>query len=240
MLGLDPLAVLLAIGACTFAATIQGTFGFGFAMLAVPLCAMIDPRFAPVPQALLATLLVFPMAWRERQHIEWGGVLWILLGRAPGTLLGLLLLKTASPRTLALILAGCVLSAVLALATGAAIPRNKVTEFIAGAVSSVGSVVSSIGGPPIALLYRGAKGPTLRASLAAVFAVGLIMTLTARGVSGEITLLDLQIAAILAPAILLALWLSGRVAHRVEGPLLSRMVLVLAAIAAVILMIRAV
>ncbi|MGK0361078.1 MAG: putative membrane protein YfcA [Bradymonadia bacterium] len=239
MLGLDPLAVGLAIVACTLAATIQGTFGFGFAMLAVPFCAMIDPRFAPVPQALLATMLVFPMAWRERHHIEWAGVLWILLGRVPGTLLGLLLLKTASPRTLAFILAGCVLSAVLALATGGTIPRNRATEFIAGAVSSVGSVVSSIGGPPIALLYRGAKGPVLRASLAAVFAAGLILTLTARGVTGEISLLDLQIAALFAPAILIALWLSSRLAHRVDGPLLSRMVLVLAAIAAGVLILRA-
>ena len=239
MTALDPLSLALAFAACVFAATIQGTFGFGFAMLAVPLCAMIDPRFAPVPQALLAATLVFPMAWRERHHIEWSGVLWILIGRAPGTLLGLLLLKTASPRALAFILAGCVLAAVLALASGARIPRNKATEFIAGMVGSVGSVVSSIGGPPIALLYRGAKGPVLRASLAAVFAVGLIMTLTARGLSGEISLLDLQVAAVLSPAIFIALWLSKRLAHRVDGPWLSRAILLLAALAAVVLIARA-
>ena len=239
MIPLDPASLALAAVAVVFAATIQGTFGFGFAMLAVPLCAMIDPRFAPVPQALLAALLVFPMAWRERQHIEWRGVLWILLGRAPGTVLGLLLLKAASPRALAFILAGSVLMAVLALATGASIRRTRTTEFIAGVIASIGSVVSSIGGPPIALLYRGAKGPVLRASLSAVFAVGLIMTLTARGVSGEISRLDLQIAAILSPGVIVALWLSKRLAHRVDGPWLSRMILLLAAGAAFVLMARA-
>lgn len=240
MSDLDPLAIALAVGACTFAATIQGTFGFGFAMLAVPLCAMIDPRFAPVPQILLIGLLVFPMAWRERQHIEWQGVLWILIGRAPGTLLGLWLLKTASPRALAFILAGCVLAAVAALATGATIRRTRITEFIAGVMAAIGSVVSSIGGPPIALLYRGAKGPVLRASLSAVFAIGLIMTLLARGLGGEISLLDVQIALVFSPAIGVALWASTRLAHRVDGPWLSRMVLVLASIAAVGLIIRAI
>lgn len=237
--GIDPALLLGAVGIVAFAATVQGTFGFGFAMLSVPLCALIDPRFAPVPQLLVAGVLVFPMAWREREHIAWRGVLWLLIGRLPGLVVGIALLKLAAPRTLDLVLAGCVLVAVLALLTGLRIPRNAVTQFIAGLLSSVGAVVSSIGGPPIALLYREERGPVLRATLAAVFAVGLFMTISARAVTGEISGVDLQVASVLWPGILVALWVSRRLAHRVEGDILRHAILVLAGGAGVLLVIRA-
>lgn len=239
VLGLDLAGVLGAFAICFLAATVQGTVGFGFAMLAVPLCALVDPRFAPVPQALLALVLVIPMAWRERSHIEWRGVAWILVGRIPGVALGIALLKLASTRTLDLLLAGCVIGAVVALATGVRLVRVPVTQFIGGMLSSIGSVVSSIGGPPIALLYRDERGPILRANLAAVFAVGLLMTLTARAATGEISRVDLTVAALLWPAILAALWLSRRLAARVEGPRLRQIVLALAGLAGVLLVIRA-
>lgn len=239
ILGLDGALLLGALGVIFFAATVQGTIGFGFATLAVPLCALIDPRFAPVPQALLAVVLVFPMAWREREHIEWRGVVWILIGRVPGVVIGIALLKIASPRTLDFILAACVLVAVAGIATGLRIVRNRGTQFVGGLLSSVGSVVSSIGGPPIALLYREERGPVLRANLAAVFSVGLIMTLGARGATGEISLVDLKVAAVLWPAVVIALWLSKRLAQRVEGPALRWAVLALAGLAGVLLVIRA-
>lgn len=236
---MEVLPLVGAFFACLAAATVQGTIGFGFAMLAVPLCAVIDPRFVPVPQALLAATLVFPMAWRERHHIQWRGVVWVLVGRVPGTALGIWLLKTASARTMGLILAGCVLAAVAAMISGLRIKRAPLTEVLGGLLSSVGSVTSSIGGPPIALLYREERGPVLRANLAAIFAIGLIFTLGARGAAGEISGWDLKVAAVLWPAILIALGFSKRLAPKVEGPWLRHAVLVLAGLAGVALLVRA-
>ena len=39
------------------------------------------------------------------------------------------------------------------------------------------SYVSSIGGPPLALLYRDAQGDSLRSTLAFIFAVGHVLTI---------------------------------------------------------------
>lgn len=236
---MEVLPLVGAFFACLAAATVQGTIGFGFAMLAVPLCAVIDPRFVPVPQALLAATLACPMAWRERHHIQWRAVAWILVGRLPGTALGIWLLKNASARSLGLLLAGFVLAAVAAMATGVRIKRMPLTEVLGGLLSSVGSVTSSIGGPPIALLFREERGPILRANLAAVFVVGLFLTLSARGLAGEISGWDLKVAAVLWPAILIALVISKRLAPKVEGPWLRHAVLVLAAMAGVALLVRA-
>lgn len=36
-----------------FATTVQGIAGLGFAMVSVPILALIDPSFAPVPQLLM-------------------------------------------------------------------------------------------------------------------------------------------------------------------------------------------
>ena len=44
------------------AAAVQGVAGVGFAMIAVPVLALIDPRLAPVPQLLVVIPLTMYMA----------------------------------------------------------------------------------------------------------------------------------------------------------------------------------
>ena len=127
----------------------------------------------------------------------------------------------------------CVMFAVIVLATGRDLPRNRVTEFTAGLASGTFALVASIGGPPIALLYRNAKGPTLRSNLAAVFIVGLLITIGTRVLADRLTTSDVVVAAFLLPAILLAGIASGPLAKRIEGSVLRVTVLLVASLAAV-------
>ena len=231
---------LLAAGfaVMVIASTLQATIGFGFAMLSVPVLLMLDPKMAPVPQLLCAVPLTVSMVWRERHALDLKGIWWVIAGRVVGALVGLQLLAMASQRSLDLTIAAIVLIAVGILAIARHIPRNPYTEVAAGTASGVSSLVSSIGGPPLALLYRDAGGGTLRSSLAAIFAIGLTITITARTVAGEIRLDDVILAGCFLPAIAFGVWSSRFFLGRVEGAPLKRAILVVAATAAIGLVVR--
>ncbi|NOX24437.1 MAG: sulfite exporter TauE/SafE family protein [Actinobacteria bacterium] len=220
------------------AAVVQGTIGMGFAIVSVPLLSIIDPRLAPVPQLLVSIPLTTVMAFRERQHIDFKGLSWILAGRIPGALLGLALLKAASESTISLLIAGSVLIAVGALASGIALTRSRSVDFATGAFAGTSALVSSIGGPPMALLFQREKAATVRASLGALFTVGLLITLVTRMAAGEITGLDVKVAAVLLPGMGLGFWTSTRISGRLDESKIRPAILILSALAAVALVVR--
>lgn len=195
------LAWVAALIVTYFAAAVQGVVGLGFAMVSVPILALIDPSLAPVPQLLITMPLTLAMAWRERNHLSLRGVGWIVTGRVPGAMLGVVLLTLATQAALELMIAGLVLVAVAIIAAGVHVRRTPGTQFGAGLFSGVSGLVASIGGPPLALLYTRDEGPTVRSNLAAVFTIGLSITIVARVVSGNMTWSDAQVAAILFPAL---------------------------------------
>lgn len=236
---MTPLGWGVALLVTFVAAALQGVVGMGFAMLSVPILALIDPRLAPVPQLLITMPLTISMAWRERDHLDLAGVGWIIAGRVPGAFIGLALLAVAVGRALDLAIAVLVLIAVAIIASGRHVKRNPGTEFGAGVMSGISGLVASIGGPPLALLYTEAEGPTVRSSLAAVFTVGLTFTLVARTATGNITSQDFVIAAILFPALVLGYLFSGRLARRVNQVQIRYGLLILSTLGAIGLIIRA-
>jgi uncharacterized protein len=228
-------AVVVTLGA----ALVQGTVGIGFAMVSVPILSLLDPRMAPVPQLLLAIPLAVATAWRERGEIDLSGVGWIVAGRIPGVLLGLGLLAIATQALLDATIACFVLIAVAILATGVHIEKTGGAKFGAGVLSGSMGLVASIGGPPLALLYSREEGPTVRSSLAAVFTIGLAMTIVARAVTGNVAGSDVTIAVVLLPALTIGFVLSGLVKDRVGPQLVRRSILVVSSAAAVGLLLRA-
>lgn len=236
---MTPLGWGVALLVTFVAAALQGVVGMGFALLSVPILSLIDPRLAPVPQLLITMPLTISMAWRERDHLDLTGVGWIIAGRVPGAFIGLALLAVAVGRMLDLAIAVLVLIAVAIIASGRHVTRNPGTEFGAGVMSGISGLVASIGGPPLALLYTEAEGPTVRSSLAAVFTVGLTFTLVARTATGNITSQDFVIAAILFPALVLGYLFSGRLTRRVSQVQIRYGLLILSTLGAIGLIIRA-
>lgn len=220
------------------AASLQGTIGFGFALICVPLLSLIDPALAPVPQLLLILPLSITVAWRERHDADLRAVPWVTLGRLPGAAIGVMLLAAFDERALGITIALMVLAAVGLVSTGITIPRNPVTSLTAGMVSGTASLVASIGGPPLALLYRSAKGATVRASLGIVFTIGVTISLTARWIASEISGDDLLIAALLLPSMVAGLWIGRSWARHTDGPHLRTAILVVSATSAAVLLIQ--
>ena len=228
----DPPVLVLALAVTVAAGLVQGTIGFGLSVVSVPVLSLLDRDLAPVPQLLITLALALAIVWREWRHLDLSGVGWVLVGRLPGAALGVVLLKTFADTALEALVAALVLIGVAIVGSGVVIRLTPFTKITAGVASGTMGLVASIGGPPLALLYRDVKGGTMRSSLNAIFAIGIMFSIAVRGAIGEISNTDIKIALVLLPAALAGLWLSRFFTDRIEGAALKKAVLLVSALAA--------
>lgn len=220
------------------AAALHSTVGFGFALISVPLLSLLDPLFAPVPQLLVVLPLTLAIVWRERHAVEVRSTLWIFAGRVPGALIGVALLKLLSNAALDVLMSLMVILGVAIVVSRGTFRRTASREFGAGVASGTMAMVSAIGGPPIALLYRNDAGPTVRANLGLVFAIGVCITIGVRAAAAEVSWDEVVIGAALLPAVWLGLRASRVLIPRVDGPRLRNLIVAVAASAALLLLLR--
>jgi uncharacterized membrane protein YfcA len=167
-------------------AVIQGSIGFGLNLIVVPVAAIVQPAALPAAMIIMALPMTAGSALREQTHIDRAGVLWTTLGRLPGVAIGAWVVSVLSPDTLSIVIGGFV---VLAASMSAFSPPFRVTPGSAGFAGLVGGVMgtaSSIGGPPVALLYQNEPGPVMRSTLGATFLIGTLMSLGALVVAGQV------------------------------------------------------
>jgi uncharacterized membrane protein YfcA len=205
------------VGYCTIAAVVmvasclQASIGFGIGMLAAPVIALVDPRLIPGTLIMVATLVTLIVAVREREDIDLHGTGWALVGRVPGTIAGALLLAMLPERALTVMLAGVVLVGVALTSVGwipAARRRNVV---LAGATSGVLGTATSIGGPPMALVWQRNSGARLRGTMSGFFLVGSMMSIAALAVTGAVDWRTLWGFAALGPAAVAGYLLSRKI-----------------------------
>lgn len=233
-----PVVLIIALVVTAAASTLQGTIGFGFAVISVPILTLLYPGLTPIPQILLAGPLTFSMALRERSQLDLTGAGWIVAGRLPGAAIGALLLAAVTRQVLDGVIAIVVLAGVLALAAGLTVRLTPFNKFAAGLASGITGTTSAIGGPPLALIYRNEEGGRLRSSLGAIFSIGVVINVTTLTIAGQIHANDLRTALLLAPAVAVGLFLSRFLKGRVEGAALRRGILIVSALAALGLGVR--
>ena len=164
----SPLEWLVACLAVLVGATVQGTIGLGLAIVSVPILALVDPTFVPVPVQLIAVVMAAAQLVREREALDVRGAALVLVGRVPGAVAGLWLLSNFSETTLGLAVGLVVLFGVAAMAFGWAIPVTRLNQVLTGITSGAMGLSTAVGGPPLGMLYRNQSGPELRATLGAV------------------------------------------------------------------------
>jgi uncharacterized membrane protein YfcA len=101
-----------------------------------------------------------------------------------------------------------VLFAVAISLTGWHIRPTTSTLVGAGMTSGVMGTLTSVGGPPMALVYQREQAATLRSTLAGFFVFGASLSLAALVVSGELGQRQLVDGAVLLPGLLVGLALS--------------------------------
>jgi uncharacterized membrane protein YfcA len=89
---------------------VRSTFGFGDALLGMPLLALVIPLTTATPLMAFTgpTLSLFLLA-REWRHIDWKGVRILIFSTIAGIPLGLLILKRVDARLVTLILAAVII-----------------------------------------------------------------------------------------------------------------------------------
>jgi len=146
----------------------------------------------------------------------------------------------ASASALDVLMSLMVIAGVVIVVSHRAFGRSPAREVVAGIASGTMAMVSAIGGPPIALLYRNDTGPTVRANLGLVFAIGVCITLSVRTAAGEVAWDEVAVGAALLPAVWLGLRASRILIPRVDGPRLRNLIVVVSGGAAVLLLVRGV
>ncbi len=172
--------VVIAVGAA-----VQGGVGFGMNLFAAPLLALLDPDLVPGPAIAAAVSLTVLVAIRERASIDRRGVAYALIGRVPGTVAGAVLIASIPERGVSVTVGIAVLLAAALNVSRFRMRPTAPTLLTAGVVSGFASTVSSIGGPPMAIVYANEPGPVIRGSLSLIFVVGGSMSLVALAVVGD-------------------------------------------------------
>lgn len=225
--------------ACVVGGAVQGTIGFGLALLVVPVVQLAQPGAVPVAVLCASLPLTATMAVRERGHVDLHGLAWILGGRVLGTAVGEWILATIPPTGLELAVGSMILGAVVASLVGVPIGPRPPVSFSAGVVSGVMGTTAAIGGPAVAIVYSGRPGPEMRSTIASAFVIGFFLSFGALALAGEVERPDVVLGLALIPFILTGLWIGTRVAGRIAPRWLRRAVLVFAASGGATVILRA-
>lgn len=237
-LPLGPLPAALAISCVLLGALVQGASGFGMAMIAAPLLALIDPRFVPGP-IIAASIVISPLvARRDRAHIDFVGLKYALAGSAVGTVLAAAILLYVSKEGLSLLFAAVVLIGVAVSASGWHVAPSRKNNVLAGVLAGVMGTTASINGPPLALLYQNQRGQQMRGTLAGYFLVAAVLALVALRAVGRYGLVEVQFSLLLAPGVLLGFLASGRLARILDRGHTRKAVLIISAAAAVSVIVK--
>ena len=236
--GLDALWLAVVALIIVGAAIMQLGLGMGFGLAAAPLLALIDPELVPVPTLILGMLSSGWGALSERDAIAWNEVATGAIGRVAGVAAatGVLAVLT-DERGFSIAFGLMVGLAVVMSVFGRRIPFNRPNLIGVSALSGLMATITSVGAPPLALIYQDRPAAEARPTLAAFFALGCLLALAGLAVSGHADLRDVALAALMLPpmlaGIVIARRLRGRFDRRYRPALLA-----MAGMAAVLLVAR--
>jgi uncharacterized membrane protein YfcA len=221
-LGLAPGEIAFCLAVVLAGGFMRGFTGFGFAIAAVPLLALVIAPARAVPFVILLQLFAGFWDWREaRRHAHWRSLLWLMAGAIVGAPLGTLSLAVLSPDWARLVIAGAVLLAVVLLSRGFRFARMPGRPALTGTGLAAGVLtgIAAMPGPPVIVLYLAS---TLaievgRASLLIFFAVSNTVGAMSAGAAGLIPSATLVLAAIALPPLLVTQWLGRRVFLRASA-----------------------
>lgn len=238
-----PLLASPALAAAVFAivvaaAIVQSGLGMGFGLTAAPLLALIEPELVPAATLWIGLLTSSWGAAREISHVQWNEVVTGAFGRLAGVLAGSLLLASIPDKKIFMLTFGTMVGlAVLLSASGWRIAFNRFSLIAMATVSGLMGTITSVGAPPLALIYQNRPSAEARPTLAAFFAVGCALSLAGLHLAGWAGWHDLALALFMVPPMMIGMVTGKRFQSRFDRRYRPAM-LAVAAVAAVILIAR--
>ena len=146
---------MIAVAAIIFLATfIRSAFGFGEALVAVPLLALLIPVSVAAPLAVLVSVTVAGLVLaQDHSELDLRSAGWLVLFTLPGIPLGLLLLESVAEPVVKIAL-GCVVIAFALYSLLSALPRELKNDRLAwlfGFSAGVLGGAYGMNGPPLVI-----------------------------------------------------------------------------------------
>jgi uncharacterized membrane protein YfcA len=225
------------------AAAIQSVTGFGYSLVAVPLLTIATgPHTAVVALALPGLLLAVITMAREREHVRWRTVTALLVAVTAGMPVGLVLLRILDDRALTLLVAVTVLLCTALVWRNPQFSVGYASIAAAGVTAGVLSTTAGPSGPPLiaAMQGMGYGRRTLRATLAAVFTFGGVLSIGGFAIAGALTDRAMLVGAVGGPAVLVGWWTGNILFDRIDGTRFRQAVLVILVISCLLAVARTV
>lgn len=190
------------------AAIVNGALGYGFSSITVPLALLfltnrvLNPALVPIEVALNAYML-----WVNRAGLPgvWRRVLPIVIGLAPGVLLGTMFVSSVNPSWLKFYTFCILLPLILFQAAGYRRPINaeKPIGLLFGGGVGVLYSVTTISGPPLAVMLsnQGLTKRDFRAALGFIRLAESSFTAVAYGYAGLFSLQSMALIPYILPSI---------------------------------------
>lgn len=241
---MDHLLVISLIGVAAFAlaAATQAVTGFGSALVAVPLLALVvDPVAAVVATTMTSVGLTAAVVFRERAHVEGWAVRRFSVMGLIGMPLGLAALHFFSAQRLTLLMAVVLLVLVTLLGTGLRLPSGPKAQRVAGVTSGALLTSTGMNGPPLVVILQaiGLSPRRFRATLQGVFCVQDLLAVIGFAVIGSISRTALLLVAGGVLGMPVGWWLGDKGFHRLSPTVFRRVVLAFLAVTAVVAGVKA-
>lgn len=224
---------IIAIGSMA-----QTAIGFGMGLIAVPFLVLIDPQMVPAPIVMLGFVQLSISAWAHRHAIQWRVLGWATISRIPGTALAIWLMAITGIEGIKIFIGVTVLAAVAMSLFKISVEPNSRNHIIAGFFSGFSGTATSIGGPPMALLYQKQQGDFVRANLSAYFTIGSLISLGGMAVGGFVTVQSWIYFAYFLPPTLIGVWLGMKLRHHLKPTFMRPAILILCSASALALLVQ--
>ena len=238
MAGVGAGALVVVAFAVLLGVVTQTSVGLGLGLVSAPVMTIATPSLMPGALIMLAATLPFLTLIREHRDIDWFGLGWSMPWRVVGTAAGVWVITQITTGTLERVVGAVVLLGVLLTARAVVVPINRGTLAAAGFVSGVTGTATSIGGPPFALLYQHRPPHQIRSTIAVFFTAGAVLSLIGLALAGELTVEELEAAAVLVPVLAVGVLVGTRLRSRLPLTVMRPALLLVSGASAVVLIVR--
>ncbi|MFT4561916.1 MAG: putative membrane protein YfcA [Gammaproteobacteria bacterium] len=236
---IDTLGLLLCLLISFAAASIHGVVGFGFNFIGAPILLLLYPQLVPAPIIINSVVIVCLVGWTTRKDIQYHALGWAVGACALGAFLAGFAISMVSASSYSALFGLLLLLAVGVSLLGWRPTITPSNAAIGGGISGFMGTITSIGGPPIALLYQGLPGPALRGTMSAYFLLTTPFILGALYSAGRLGWNEVKLSVVLLPGMLLGFACSKYLARYLNAQATRAIVLLISAAGGIVLLMRA-
>jgi len=220
------------------ASVLQAATGVGFAMLSVPLLALISLDWVPAPMLICNIALSFVLMAQGRQALDPTEASPLVAGLVIGTAAGGGVLTLFEGCGLGLTIGAIIVLAVLASRVMTTVHITRLRLLFGASLRGATGVIAAMHGPPLLLLYQREAPQKVRATMAGVFLFGCFLALGSLWMAGLLEWDDLWRGLILLPGVGLGYFAGKALGGRMSPRLVRHTMLAVSGAAGVALLIK--